>query len=114
MEAGEVGKRHAMEDPRDRCPECEHKLHPQEMEALFRGRKLDCWHCGSRLKAQAKGGLSFIAQSVIGLIPVVQTFVDPGSSDWWGYAFAGLVITAIHVLPPGLVHGAPWVRIVEH
>jgi len=84
------------------------------MEALFRGRKLECWHCSARLKAQAKGRLSFIAQAVVAVVPVGQTALNPSSPDWYGFAFAGMVIAAIYLLPPGLIHGAPWVRIVRH
>lgn len=102
----------AMTETRDHCPECGHKLHPQELEKLFRGKKLDCWYCGSALKARAKGHLSMITQTVVGLVPLFDTLLAESPPLWNGYAFAGLIILAIHVLPPGLVHGAPWVRIV--
>ena len=102
-----------MTEARDHCPDCGNKLHPQELEALFRGKKLDCWHCNAPLKARAKGHLSIVTQATVGAIPVFEAFASSDTPDWWGYAFAGVIIAAIHVLPPGLVQGAPWVRIVN-
>jgi len=102
-----------MTEARDHCPDCGNKLHPQELEILFRGKKLDCWYCNTPLKAQAKGYLSMVTQGLVGAVPLFDTFVGNSTPSWWGYAFAGVIIAAIHVLPPGLVQGAPWVRIVN-
>ena len=102
-----------MTEPRDHCPDCGHKLHPQELEILFRGRKLDCWYCRAPLKAQAMGRVPMIAQGVIAAIPFIDTLVSDSGPAWSGYAFAAVILAAIHVLPPGLVHGASWVRIVN-
>ncbi len=103
----------AMTEARDHCPDCGHKLHPQELEILFRGKKLACWHCQAPLKARAKGHLSMITQAVVGAMPVIDPLITDNAPVASGYAFAGLIILAIQVLPPGLIHGAPWVRIVN-
>lgn len=102
-----------MNEARDRCPDCDSRLHPQEIEKLFRGGKLDCWHCNAPLKARARGHLSVLTQAAVGAVPVFDAIVGGDTPAWWGFAFATLVIVAIHVLPPGLIHGAPWVRIVN-
>ena len=102
-----------MSEARDHCPDCGHKLHPQELETLFRGKKLDCWHCRAPLKAHVKGAIPTIAQGIVAALPVIDSFTSDEPTGWIGYAFAGLVILAIHFLPPGLIHGAPWVRIIN-
>ena len=102
-----------MTEGRDHCPECHHKLHPQEMEKLFRGGKLDCEYCNAPLKARAKGHLSTLSQIAVGFVPVQNTLTGTGASPWSGYVVAGIVIAAIAALPPGLIQGAPWVRIVN-
>jgi len=102
-----------MSEARDHCPDCGHKLHPQELEMLFRGKKLDCWHCQSPLRARAKGKLSTITQGIVAAVPLFDTFVADNAPLWSGYAIAGLIILAIQLLPPGLIPGAPWVRIVN-
>lgn len=83
------------------------------MEILFRGGKLDCWYCEAPLKAQARGHLSTLSQLAVGGIPVLDTLTGGDSTAWWGYAIAGIIIAAIAILPPGLIKGAPWVRIVN-
>jgi hypothetical protein len=83
------------------------------MEYLFRGRKLDCWYCSAPLKARGKGHVDFLVQSGVGLIPLADSLVGSGTPDWLVFAGAGLIIAAIQLLPPGFVHGAPWVRIVN-
>lgn len=101
-------------EPRDACPACDHKLHPQEMEGLYRGRKLDCWHCATRLKARSRLNLQWLAQMLIafwGLFESVLGLDGPGSG-LWSLAIAGVIILALQLLPPGVVVGAPWVRIV--
>lgn len=102
-----------MTQARDHCPDCDKKLHPQEMEVLFRGRNLDCWYCTAPLKARTTGHLSTITQAAVGAVPLLDTLVGNNPPFWMTYVFAGLVIAAIHVLPPGLIKGAPWVRIVR-
>jgi uncharacterized paraquat-inducible protein A len=97
---------------RDHCPDCEKKLHPQEVAALLSGKKLDCWYCTAPLKASTTWHLSAITQMAVGAVPLIDTFVGNNPPPWLGYAFAGLIIAALYVLPPGLVHGAPWVKIV--
>ena len=42
-----------------------------------------------------------------------NTLTGTGASPWAGYVVAGIVIAAIAALPPGLIQGAPWVRIVN-
>lgn len=113
MEKGMASSMNAMTQARDHCPDCGHKLHPQELETLFRGKKLDCWYCEAPLKARAKGHLSTLTQVFVGAVPLADTFIAFDTPAWWGYALAGVIILAIHVLPPGLIHGAPWVRIVN-
>ncbi|WP_147307656.1 prepilin peptidase [Wenzhouxiangella sediminis] len=102
-----------MTEARDHCPDCGHKLHPQELEALFSGSKLDCWYCTAPLKARAQGHLGFLTQTAVAMIPLVDSLMGNDPPEWLGFALAGLIVLAIQVLPPGLVHGAPWVRIVN-
>lgn len=102
-----------MTESRDHCPGCNHKLHPQEMETLFRGKKLDCWYCSAPLEARAKGHLGILAQVGVGVLPFADTVVGDNPPEWLGFVLAGLVVAAIRALPPGFIHGAPWVRIVD-
>jgi len=102
-----------MPQTRDHCPECDHKLHPQELEILYHGRKLECWYCHAPLKARASFNAQSIAQMMIGGWALIESFVSGGSAGPWPLIVAGIVVAALHLLPPGLVKGAPWVKIVN-
>lgn len=102
-----------MTQVRDHCPDCGHKLHPQEMATLFRGGKLECWYCEAPLKAQPKFSLEYIGQTSVAGWALVDTLVTGGDAGWWTMAAAVAIIAAVKVLPPGLVAGAPWVEVVS-
>lgn len=97
---------------RDHCPDCEKKLHPQEVEALFSGKKLDCWYCTAPLKASVGRLTATVATLIVGLAPLIDTLTANSTPFWWSYVYVGLVTLLVYLLPPGLVHGAPWVKIV--
>ncbi len=102
-----------MTDTRDHCPDCGHKLHPQETARLFRGGKVDCWYCEARLKARPKFNLEHWGQMSVAGWALVDTLLTGGDAGWWTMAAAGVIIAAVKVLPPGLVAEAPWVQIVS-
>lgn len=108
-----AGMGHRMEKARTHCPECEQRLHPQEIEALLGGRKLDCWYCEAPLKAGVTRWTAFITSCLVGLVPLVELLVRRDSTPWFGLVFATVVAATVHVSPPGLIQGAPWVRIVN-
>lgn len=101
--------------PRDACPACEIKLHPQEMAALHRGRKVDCWRCATTLKARSNYNLQWLAQMVIAAWGLLESFLGLGGagSGLWSLALAGAIILILQLLPPGVIPGAPWVRIAR-
>lgn len=107
-----TGKTMTQASARDHCPTCGHKLHPQEMEKLFRGRKLDCWYCEAPLRASPRFNLEQYAQTGVAAWALIETFISSGGSAW-SLVVAGTIFVLVRIFPPGLVHGAPWVHIVN-
>jgi len=112
MVPGKASTGNAMAGARDHCPDCEKKLHPQEIAALFSGKKIDCWYCTAPLKASVGRLSSSIAAVVVGLAPMISPLSAGEMPFWRDYVFVGLIAWLAYLLPPGLVHGAPWVKIV--
>ncbi|NBB91849.1 MAG: hypothetical protein GVY32_01620 [Gammaproteobacteria bacterium] len=102
-----------MTETRDHCPECDQKLHPQELATLLRGRKQDCWYCSTTLKARSKFNLEQIGQTGIAGWALVETFLTGGDTSYWTLVAAGAIVVLVRALPPGLMHGPHWVRILK-
>jgi len=97
--------------PRD-CPNCQQRIHPLELSDLYRGRRLNCLHCGRGLSAT----VAWWAAVPIGMLAwwALISLSDAMAGSFWagmllGMGFAWL---AAFLVRAGLViEGAPWVRL---
>ena len=92
------------------CEHCETRIHPLDLSDLHRGHKLRCHACGAKLQAVSATGAGLIA-AVFALVPMLQGSLFP-DAGWAGQLIlAGTIALIAWLAPPGLVAGAPWVRI---
>jgi len=93
------------------CTNCRTRLHPLEVSDLHRGKKLDCHVCGYQLRAVATGAWASVTAVLVGMLPWLSSWVLRQD----GFIAEMLIIIAIAagawLAPPGLIAGAPWVRI---
>lgn len=97
---------------RDHCPRCNTRLHPQDVADLFRGRKLDCSSCGASLEARVFESVQWSFGLGLGLAAMAYGWISDHPYRWLPLSVLGLLPFVLHLLPPGLIAGAPWVRIV--
>ncbi len=94
------------------CPNCGTRIHPLDLSDLYRGRLLNCSHCGQGLSAQVTGWASGPVGGLVwlGLISVVEAIDGP---FWVGVVLGGaLASLAVVVVRVALrFEGAPWVRL---
>jgi len=98
-------------DQPEACANCRTRLHPLEASDLYRGKKLNCHVCGYQLRAVATGAWASVAAVLVGIVPLLSS---------WVFQLDGFVVELLIVVvagalawlaPPGLITGAPWVRI---
>lgn len=96
---------------RRHCPNCQRRIHPLDLSDLHRGRKVECAYCHSELRAQTAGGTGSLVGTGVALLPMAQDILFAGVTTLYALLFAATVLFIIWLAPPGLIGGAPWVRI---
>jgi len=98
------------------CDNCDTRIDWMDLDALYRGKKVDCRGCGVRLFAEPTRPAAFVISLILlGFSIALVTLVYHWLAPWIG-PIAYLIAAAISLLipmvaPPGLVRGASWVRI---
>lgn len=99
-----------MDEP-EACANCNTRLHPLDVSELYRGEKLDCHVCGYRLKAVATGAWATVATVLAVAAPWVLSRLFRQDGFIGELLIVVLAAGLVWLAPPGLVAGAPWVRI---
>lgn len=101
-----------MSDPRRDCPTCQQRIHPLDLSDLYRGRKVNCAHCGRGLSVRpvwwAAAPVSLLAYwALFSLADAI------GGPFWLGPLLGGLsAVPVTALIRYGLViEDAPWVRL---
>jgi hypothetical protein len=98
-------------DKPEACTNCLTRLHPLEVSELYRGGKLDCHVCGYRLKAVAAGAWATVTAVLVGFGPWLLSRLLHHESYFAEVLIVVGVAALVWLAPPGLIAGAPWVRI---
>ncbi|MCC5865396.1 MAG: hypothetical protein JJU31_09785 [Wenzhouxiangella sp.] len=93
------------------CPNCQTHLHPQDLDDLYRGRKLTCQGCGFELRASANRAAAVIGGLLIAGLPWLLPWLLLDGRYWVPVVLAMLAAALVSAFPPGLIAGAPWVVI---
>jgi len=101
-----------MPDHRRDCPNCQQRVHPLELSDLYRGRRLNCLHCGRGLSAE----VAWWAALPIGMLAwwMMVSLGGALEAPFWVGVLLGMVFAwmAAFLVRAGLViEGAPWVSL---
>ncbi|MGY6553338.1 MAG: hypothetical protein ACXIUM_02330 [Wenzhouxiangella sp.] len=101
-----------MPDPGRDCPNCHQRIHPLDLSDLYRGRKINCAHCGNGLSVRVAWWVTVPLGLLVwwGLFRVGVAIEMP---VWLESLMAGLLASlAALIIRYGLViERAPWVRL---
>ena len=98
-------------DDASACPNCKARLHPQDVDELFRGRKLTCPACGFELRATANRVATVIGSLLLAGLPWLLPWLVVKGNFWLPLVLMALISALAWASPPGLIAGAPWVLI---